>query len=80
MFELLSVLMCGGGGGPAPAPYVPQPIRQGKRSASSAVKRQQSTSKTGGGSLGYGGGGTLFAGTQGIGDQSLSTGKTLLGG
>ena len=81
MFELLSVLMCGGGPAAVPAPaYVPQPIRQGLRSASSATKRSQSSAKTGGGGFGIGSGGSLFAGSQGIGDQSLSTGKTLLGG
>ena len=78
MFELISILMCGGGGG-QPAPYVPQPLRVGTRAPSSAVKRRQTQSKGGGAAMGATTG-TLFAGTQGIGDQSLMTGKTLLGG
>ena len=79
MFELISILMCGGGGGPAPAPYVPQPLKVGTRAPSSAVKRRQTQTKGGGATMGATTG-TLFAGTQGIGDQSLMTGKTLLGG
>ena len=78
MFELISILMCGGGGG-QPAPYVPHPLRVGTRAPSSAVKRRQTQSKGGGATMGATTG-TLFAGAQGIGDQSFSAGKTLLGG
>jgi len=80
MFELISILMCGGGGGAPPPPaYVPAPLKVGTRAPSSAVKRRQTQTKGGGATMGATTG-TLFAGTQGIGDQSLMTGKTLLGG
>jgi hypothetical protein len=79
MFELLSVLMCGGGGGPAPAPYVPAPIKQAPKAASSA-SRQKQTKKTAGSGVASGFGGTLLTGTQGVGDQGLVTGKSILGG
>ena len=80
MFELLSVLMCGGGGGrPAPAPYVPAPVKQVSRPAATAVKQKQ-TKKTAGLGAASGFGGTLLTGAQGIGDQGLVTGKSILGG
>ncbi len=81
MLEILSVLMCGGGGA-APAPYVPPPapVKRSTRSPASEIKRRQSESKGGPGGIGGGSTGTLFAGTQGVGDLTLSTGKTLLGG
>tara|TARA_Y100001949_G_C15975916_1_gene326038 strand:- start:1248 stop:1493 length:246 start_codon:yes stop_codon:yes gene_type:complete len=81
MFELLSVLMCGGGGGraPAPAPYVPAPVKQVARPAATAVKQKQ-TKKTAGLGAASGFGGTLLTGAQGIGDQGLVTGKSMLGG
>jgi len=86
MLELLTVLMCGGGGGsPAPA-FTPTPTvkTRGTRYPTSDVRRQQaqnrSSSGSGGGGFGSSTRGDLFTGTQGIGDMSLSTGKTLLGG
>ena len=79
MFELLSVLMCGGGGGRAPAPYVPAPVKQVARPAATAVKQKQ-TKKTAGLGAASGFGGTLLTGAQGIGDQGLVTGKSMLGG
>lgn len=87
MLELLTVLMCGGGGGsPAPAfTPTPTPIKtRGTRNPTSGMRRQQAqnraTTGSGGGGFGSSTRGDLFTGTQGIGDMSLSTGKTLLGG
>ena len=81
MLELLSVLMCGGGGG-SPAAFAPppSPVRRTTRSPASEIKRRQSESRGGPSGIGGGSTGTLFAGTQGVGDLTLSTGKTLLGG
>jgi hypothetical protein len=88
MLNLLPFLMCGGGGR-APAPvqqaYVPpppppapkkQPLREVKLKQGGV--RGASEAKTG--SVGAGTGGTLLTGLQGVGDASLSTGKTMLGG
>jgi len=86
MLNLLPFLMCGGGGS-APAPYSPPTV-----TAAPARKKQPSKTamlKQGGvrgatqaetGSPGTGMGGTLLTGIQGIGDASLTTGKTILGG
>ena len=81
MFELLSVLMCGGGGGRAPvaAPIVPAPIKAVQKTAATSVKRKQ-TKTTAGANVASGFGGTLLTGAQGVGDQGLSTGKSMFGG
>jgi len=65
---------------PSPPPPPPAPVKKApKRVAISEVKRQQSSLKEGRG--GSGASSSIFTqGTQGIGDSSLSTGKTLLGG
>jgi len=86
MLNLLPFLMCGGGGAPAPAPYVPpaplppapkkQPVREVKQKQGGV--RGASEAKSG--AIGAGTGGTLLTGLQGVGDAQLSTGKTMLGG
>ena len=89
MLNLLPFLMCGGGGAPAPAPYVPpapppppppapkkQPLREVRQKQGGV--RGASEAKSG--AIGAGTGGTLLTGLQGIGDAQLSTGKTMLGG
>lgn len=78
MFELLSVLMCGGGGYSPPPPRAPAPVKQAVRTAQPAITKKTSGKKQAPMATSYGG--TLLTGTQGIGDQSLITGKSLLGG
>jgi hypothetical protein len=89
MFELISVLMCGGGGGYQPPPYVPPPKPKpappppaAVKQPQTAVRQKQKRSVRGAEtpSMAGGFGGTLLTGTQGIGDQSLITGKSMLGG
>ena len=77
MFELLSVLMCGGGPSavPAPAP-IAAPIKAVQKTAATSVKRKQ-TKTTAGANVASGFGGTLLTGAQGVGDQGLSTGKSM---
>lgn len=87
LLHLLPFLMCGGGGRPAPvqqqAAYVEPPKPQPKKQPLKAAKQKQSgvrgASEAPSGSVGGGSGGTLLAGLQGVGDASLSTGKTMLG-
>mgnify|MGYP003662893013 CR=1 FL=1 len=86
MLNLLNFLMCGGGGSaPAPAPYVaPPPPPAPKKQPLREVKQRQGgvrgASEAKSGAIGAGTGGTLLTGLQGVGDASLSTGKTMLGG
>ena len=83
MLELLSVLMCGGGPSPAPTPApapAPAPSKQPMRAARQKQGGTRGASQASSGSVGAGTGGTLLTGMQGIGDASLSTGKTILGG
>ena len=85
MLNLLNFLMCGGGGAPAPAPYVaPPPPPAPKKQPLREVKQRQGgvrgASEAKSGAIGAGTGGTLLTGLQGVGDASLSTGKTMLGG
>ena len=83
MLNLLPFLMCGGGPPPAPAyvpPPPPQPPKQPLKSAKQKQGGVRGASEAETGSVGAGTGGTLLTGLQGVGDASLSTGKTILGG
>jgi hypothetical protein len=85
MLNLLNFLMCGGGSPPPPAPYVaPPPPPAPKKQPLREVKQRQGgvrgASEAKSGAIGAGTGGTLLTGLQGVGDASLSTGKTMLGG
>ena len=83
MLNLLPFLMCGGGAPAAPAytaPVEPQPKKQPLKSAKQKQGGVRGASEAETGSVGAGTGGTLLTGLQGVGDASLSTGKTILGG
>ena len=88
MFELISVLMCRfGGGGPAPAPYIPPPAPKpvpppaAVKQPQTAVRQKQRRVRGAETPLAAGGfGGTLLTGTQGLGDEGSVTGKSMLGG
>ena len=83
MLNLLPFLMCGPGPAPTPAytaPVEPQKKKQPLKAAKQKQGGVRGASEAETGSVGAGTGGTLLTGLQGVGDASLSTGKTILGG
>lgn len=79
MLELLSVLMCGGGPSPAPAPIQRQPALQPAVTPTMGAKKK-TTRQTPASGIGTPRP-SVLSGLQGVGDEFLNLGgKTILGG